>query len=207
MQNTRECYMISGRGLVAQRELTDPDEKVRCSPPQGAVPVERVTLFSRVFELLPSADSSTIVDIRADLLILKEKLLAADYTRESVLRIGQRPYTNPSFVDLYTLGRPTGAGNTQDLVRFFTVALPLERSRLEELLSRRVVERLVTLGAVSEVGYLVEPMVHIFPVEGHYYFADVNNHEDNAIYKFGPDSVRKRIANHICSRTLRLKCL
>jgi hypothetical protein len=193
MQNTRECYMISGRGMVAQRELAEPNEKVRCSPPEGAVPEDRVTLFSRVFEPLPSASSSTIADIKADFAVLKEKLVEADYTRESLLLIGQRPYTNPSFVDLYTIGRPTGKGKTQDLVRFFTVALPLERSTLEELLTRRVVERLVSLGAVKQNGYLMEPMVHIFPVERHYYFTDVNNHEDNSIYKFGPDTVRSRI--------------
>ena len=181
--------------MVAQRELAEPNEKVRCSPPEGAVPEDRVTLFGRVFERLPSADSSTIADIKADFAVLKEKLAEADYTRESLLLIGQRPYTNPSFVDLYTIGRPTGNGETQDLVRFFAVALPLERSTLEKLLSQRVVERLVSLGAVKQNGYLLEPMVHIFPVEGHYYFTDVNNHEDNSIYKFGPDTVRQRCAS------------
>lgn len=187
--------MVSGRGVVLQRELgLEPDEKVRCSPPEGAVPMDRVTLFNRVFEQLPTADSSTIADIKADFKVLQEKLVEADYTRESILLIGQRPYTNPSFVDLYTLGRPTGTGKTQDLVRFFTVALPLERSTLEELLTQRVVERLVNLGAVKENGHLIDPMVHIFPVEGHYYFTDVNNHEDNSIYKFGPDTVRSLIA-------------
>jgi methylase of polypeptide subunit release factors len=191
MGNTRECYMISGRGLVMQRELgLELDEKARCSPPEGAVPDDRVTLFGRVFAELPSADSATLAAIKVDLALLAEELRAAEYTRESILLIGQRPYINPSFVDLYTLGRPTGAGKLHDLVRFFTVALPLERSALEATLSPSVVQRLISLRAVRELGKdLVESMVHIFPVEGNYYFADVNNHEDNAIYKFGPDSL------------------
>lgn len=41
----------------------------------------------------------------------------------------------------------------------------------------------------GQTGYLLQPSVHIFPVEGHYFFTDVNNHEDNSIYKFGPDTL------------------
>ena len=152
MGNTRHCWMISGRGTVLQRELVgEYDERARCSPPEGAAPIDRVAMFEGIFAGLDAPGDAVAAAIMSDFELLEQALRDAGYNRESILAIGQRPYTNPSFVDLFTIGRPTGTGILHDLVRFFTVAHPLERTQLEVAIPTRCIERLISLGAIVQV--------------------------------------------------------
>uniref|UniRef100_A0A6U6V1M1 Methyltransferase small domain-containing protein n=1 Tax=Zooxanthella nutricula TaxID=1333877 RepID=A0A6U6V1M1_9DINO len=194
---TAPCWLVSGRGIVLQRLVEDPDAQRRCSPPDTDQCVKAkadllpdALSFLSAYAFAPSgfAPPGFAPPGLADgLALLGHSLISLGFNHEAVMLVGQSEADAALYSELALKGRPTIQSDVGDLVRLFVVGSAIYRKRYEELLPDDAREALKTIGAVVIWGEIVFATVQLFPAEGGLFFTDLPG-TDGIMY-IGSDSL------------------